>query len=306
MNLEKINKKKIFVTGYSGAGKSTFAKEYSVKFGVRYIDFDSKWDYKEITLAGYEKMVGNYTGEFITDAIPYTSINNKFLFEDYYNQHKDDIKIVCVYDDNLDELVAKRPKKTWKDVYEESFDFYHDTMNFIRSWTDVEIIYYNSHTNQYSTYDEFREKMRNMYRGGFRNYLNLLEYDKNYGAIECINFPGYTNSVRTWNNIKGLVDWNGKKVADLGCFHGYFGFKATQAGAKVTGLDRSPPVLKTTKIINFIEDNPLELKQWEGGEEVPEEYEITLALNVIHNHIDIVLRGQHFPDQFYYVKKNKI
>jgi len=297
MNLTKINKKKIFVTGYSGSGKTTFAKEYGSAFNMSYISFDENWKYNNPPQEEYKKMINLYPDEFITDAIPYSYVGDYLLFQDYYNEHQNDIKIVCVYCDNIDILHSRRPNKIRKELYEEVFNFYYSYLNFIRTWTDVEIEFYNSNTNQYSTYDELRVKMRNALRDGFGSYLNTLEYDKNYGAIECINFPGYTNSVHTWNNIKDLVDWKGKKVADLGCFHGYFSFRAAQAGATVTGLDKNTAVLTTTNIINFIENNPIELRIWEGGEEVPEEYDITLALNVIHHFDNIELSLQNIKSK---------
>ena len=71
-----------------------------------------------------------------------------------------------------------------------------------------------------------------MEKENFKKYLDTLSYDKYYQDIECINFIGYTKSSKTWDNIKDLVDWKDKKVADLGCFHGYFSFKSAKTSAK--------------------------------------------------------------------------
>lgn len=86
-----------------------------------------------------------------------------------------------------------------------------------------------------------------------KKWIDTQEYDKYYQDIECIGLLGYTKSFKTWENIKRLVDWNGKKVADLGCFHGYFSFKAAKLGTIVTGLDDNVAVLKTTQLINELE-----------------------------------------------------
>lgn len=288
MNLKKINKKKIFVTGFTGSGKSTFAKKYGETFNIPYISFDDNWSYGGNTMKNQEKIIKLYGDEFITDAIPFAlDDDNKFMFLDYYNEHKEDIKIVCVYTTDSNELKKRRPNFGITDLVEHYYNFYGETVELFKTFPDVDIEYYDSVRNVFVTYDEFTSQVRSYLKSHFRQYLNSLTYDKNYGAIECIQFPGYTNSINTWNRIKDLVDWKDKKVADLGCFHGYFAFKASQAGAKVTGLDRSPIVLQTTRIINYIEGKPLELRIWEGGEEVSDDFDVVLALNVIHHFADL-------------------
>jgi 2-polyprenyl-3-methyl-5-hydroxy-6-metoxy-1,4-benzoquinol methylase len=119
-----------------------------------------------------------------------------------------------------------------------------------------------------------------------KNHFDAQTYDKKYQDIECLGMIGYTESHKTWNNIKNLIDWKGKKVADIGCFHGYFAFKAAKLGAIVTGLDISETVLKTTKYINEIEGNIITLKKWEGGDEISSDYDVTLCLNVLHHFTD--------------------
>ena len=84
----------------------------------------------------------------------------------------------------------------------------------------------------------------------FKDYLDKQTYDKYYQDIELIKFEGYAKSCKSWDNIKDLVDWQDKTVIDIGCFHGYFCFKAEKAGAKsVIGLDLNEDALKTTMIL---------------------------------------------------------
>ena len=120
----------------------------------------------------------------------------------------------------------------------------------------------------------------------FRVYVNKLTYDKTYQDIEYINTIGYAMSFRTWNHIRNLVQWKDKRVADLGCFHGYFTFKVAKEGAKAVGFDRSPEVLKTTEILNKEYGNIAEFRQWTGGEALPEEFDVALILNVLHHFAD--------------------
>ena len=117
----------------------------------------------------------------------------------------------------------------------------------------------------------------------FKVYLNSCDYDKMYQDIEYINMVGYSQSFKTWEAIKGLVEWKDKKVADLGCFHGYFSFKIAELGGKPTGMDRSATVLKTTEMLNEVYGFPITTKVWVGGELVSEEFDVSLCLNMLHH-----------------------
>ena len=122
-----------------------------------------------------------------------------------------------------------------------------------------------------------------------RKWLQIQEYDKNYQDIECINFKGYSESYKTWEQIKNIIDWKNLKVADLGCFHCYFSLKVAKQGAIVTSLDINDNVLKTNEKINEIENNILTIKKWEGGEEVSSDFDVVLCLNVLHHFKDVSL-----------------
>lgn len=122
-----------------------------------------------------------------------------------------------------------------------------------------------------------------MDKAAFKLYVGGLKYDKNYQDIEYIDFIGYSESFKTWNAIKNLVDWKDKRVADLGCFHGYFSFKIAQLGGKVVGMDRSPEVLATTDILNKVYGNIIETRLWSGGDLVSEDFDVALCLNALHH-----------------------
>ena len=121
----------------------------------------------------------------------------------------------------------------------------------------------------------------------FKTRLATLTYDKMYQDIEYIDMIGYSKSYETWDTIKDIIEWEGKSVADLGCFHGYFAFKIAQLGGTVIGLDRSPAVLETTEILNECYGSPIRTQVWVGGDPIPENIDVTLCLNVLH----------HFEDQ---------
>ena len=123
----------------------------------------------------------------------------------------------------------------------------------------------------------------------FKSRLDKQVYDKYYQDIECVDFKGYSGSDKTWENIKDLVSWKKKKVVDLGCFHGYFCFKAEQSGAKaVYGLDKHTAVLDTVNVIKEMNDSNANFVYWDANlDELTPKCDILLCLNCLH----------HFPDQ---------
>lgn len=287
MILKKYKEKKIFVTGVSGSGKTFFAEKYAKIFNCYFISFDANWNYQNSADLEYQKIVKKYSDEFITDAIPYTYTNGSLKFLEYYNEHKDDIKIICLCCTDKGEFDKRIETKSFKSktqAYDEYYNFYFDAHK--NNYSNLNIEYYDSYTNEFISEEELFKRIDWIIKYNLKKYLDVQAYDKYYQDIECINFTGYTQSFKTWNNIKDLVNWNGKKIADLGCFHCYFAFKVAKLGAIVTGLDINDNVLKTSKYINELEGNIITIKKWAGGEEVSCDYDITLCLNVLH----------HFPD----------
>jgi len=120
-----------------------------------------------------------------------------------------------------------------------------------------------------------------------KEHLAKQTYDKYYQDIECLKHVGYAQSWKSWDNIKDLVTWHGKKVLDIGCFHGYFCFKAWEAGAKeVIGVDKNSETLNTTKLINEQLKTGCHFFNLTANSRLPDA-DIVLVLNVFH----------HIPDQ---------
>jgi len=126
-----------------------------------------------------------------------------------------------------------------------------------------------------------------------RPHLDKQVYDKYYQDIVCIGFKGYSESYKTWASIKDEINWKGKKVADFGCFHGYFSFQIAKLKADVVGFEKSSSVLKTTDIINDLEGSIISTQVWKDTDPVHEKFDVALFLNVIHHFEkpDLVLRN---------------
>lgn len=116
-------------------------------------------------------------------------------------------------------------------------------------------------------------------------HLAAQTYDRNYQDIVPLGFRGYSRSYQTWERIRGLVDWSGLSVVDLGCFHGYFCFRAKEAGAsKVQGLDTADFALVTARMIGELEGLDVEFNQWDDTQEIPKS-DVTLLLNALHHFV---------------------
>jgi hypothetical protein len=296
--MKRYNEKKIFVTGISGSGKTVFALKYAKDFTVPYFPFDLNWNYRSPSIEDeYNNLVKKYPDKFITDAIPYLIKDGQLAFLKYYEKNRNNIKIICVCCTNIDELNKRLLRKYFtniKEAYDAYHDFYFNTLK--NNFSGLNIEYFDSCNNEFidentlyeriSWFPEFLDNYTKKFNG-LKDYINEQKYDKFYQDVESVNLTGYTKSYITWNNIKDLVDWKNKRVADLGCFHCYFSFKVAKMGADVTGFDISEDVLRTSKYINEIEGNPIELKKWCGGEEVSSEYDVVLCLNVLHHFSNI-------------------
>ena len=117
-----------------------------------------------------------------------------------------------------------------------------------------------------------------------KEHLEKQTYDKWYQNIEFIEFEGYAKSHKSWDNIKGLVDWKDKIVLDIGTFHGYFAFKAEQAGARfVTGIDKNPAVIYTTNMIADRNGSTRCKFICMDADEIDPHVDIILCLNVFHH-----------------------
>ena len=295
-NPEKL---KIFVTGHTGCGKTRLAQKIAHELDINYYDFDSHWIYRQPNEDIYFlKSLGN---NFVTDAIPFGV--DYSAFKQYYDQHSPNVLVFCsAYSDFRGWIrnILLKDHYVLSNKACQEIDYYYSWVYFhtrtIQQITDMEIpvSFYNNHTDTEMSPEGFQlmvsetsRKIRRLQTKNqpfFKDYLDMLNYDRNYGDVEFINFTGYSNSLSTWERISNLVDWQDKVVLDLGCFHGYFSFKARKKGArKVFGLEKSPTIVDTSKIIGHItEAEGIEFQQWEGGDPTPPG-DIALILNMLHH-----------------------
>jgi len=302
---------KIFITGVTATGKTYLAKKISEKIGIEYYDFDIHWDWNNQTLEYEEKFLNNLPNNFITDAIPYTNRYNSF--QEYRNNNKN-VLIICTFQSDISQWMKNIINKSFFTVLDYNNldniipNIYFHT-NFYDAWMyfytiETEVIkptfYYDTILNKIITPNEFQKIKQNTIeqlltlkskkQHFFKDYLDTFDpkiHDKFYQDIECIDFIGYSKSYQTWEHIKDLIDWKEKTVIDLGCYHGYFSFKAEQMGvSKITGLEKWDSVLEIAKLIKHILQSKVDFQIWDAGQETPDA-DIALVLNILHHTMDI-------------------
>lgn len=159
--------------------------------------------------------------------------------------------------------------------------FFVRNLPLLRQFRDVR--FYDSCTNDFTS----ERTMLDAIQYGYFPLRDRLaaagaNYDVGYQDIEVLGSVGYSESYRTWENIKSLVEWEDKTVVDLGCFHGYFSFKAEDCGGIVQGLDRSATALETARMINDIRGGNVVFGEWVGGDDIPR-CDVILCLNSLHH-----------------------
>jgi len=290
MEREIKMKPKIYVAnGASCSGKTTFCK----KLKYKYIDYDSMWNYNDINFPSFFErltriMKENKDKNLALDGYPY-GLDKKFeklkavgthevivvmTYAPYWLILKRQIELGTYAKEKTKEQLMSEIKWNYETDMETKFDV--NEVIFVDS-TDFEFKNCN--------YKEFKENLKVMNRqiekDELKKYIDSQTYDKYYQTAEGI-IQGYSKSEESWNNLKDLVDWNGKKVLDIGCNHGYFSFKVKEDGAReVTGIDIQPDVIKTARLIRKYKKMNVVFRCSEVEED--KKYDIVLILNTFRH-----------------------
>ena len=304
--------KAIILTGVSRSGKTTYAKHLEKNEGYKYINFDSLYNYNKPRSLNYNfnklnNVIGDSTKIILDGYWSWRDNHFKLFKENICNDVQSIVTIVSIA-----ELAKRRIEfyGSFEKPIEEIIYYITDLPKRI-SYKKSKFIDTSNNTFEEVSINssiELNQYLKKINKKNFKNYLDTLAYDKNYGDIECIGFKGYSESKKSWESIKNLVDWEGKFVTELGCFHGYFSFQIAKQNAIVMGLDCNESIISTTKFINWLENSHVKFECWTGGDDIPY-CDIILCMNVLHHFKgkqELALSKMNCKQAIFEINKNEI
>jgi len=291
--MPKQSKKLIIIIGMSGAGKTSLANYLCKKENAEYIDFDLIYNYKvddnktERLLNALKGIVEKpKTNTFILDGFT-TRCNLKYISE------KLNLKPQVYFCFAAPHIIEqrqneKRKKNEYKTIIDEK-EIRRLTayLFFISSCLDNNLITVDTTNNEL----EFIKKENWGTRWLDLIFLTELEkqdYDKCYQRIELpsgVVIKGYSESEKTWERIKNLVDFKNRSILDIGCLHGYFSFKIEESGAKnIVGLEKNKYAVYTAQEIRLRKKSNVFFKVGEiENIQLAQQFDIILTLNMLHH-----------------------
>lgn len=279
-----MQKLKVLI-GLSRSGKTTYASKLK---GYEYIDFDSYWNY------------GNPNIEIFMNTLKDILKNGMdCIIDGFLVKHIDKLKELKNIEVEIEILFApiwmiqERQLHSGNKVDDVSADI--EMMERLAEIKGVSFIESTDLTFQKYSRHEFLNHWKYLNREPSKIEDNIfiekaiptLPYDKYYQNIDLKDreFTGYTHSDKSWENISKPFSFTGKSVLDLGCFHGYFSFKAKEDGAReVLGVDRSEQVLKTTRTIRNLKRTNCAFLNYDLEYNFPEKsFDVIMCLNLLHH-----------------------
>ncbi|MFC1951679.1 class I SAM-dependent methyltransferase [Chloroflexota bacterium] len=122
--------------------------------------------------------------------------------------------------------------------------------------------------------------------------LDKMPHDKYYQDIELpsgLVIPGYSQPHESWIRLRDVIDFKDKDVLDLGCFHGFFCFKAEDVGARdIVGIEINENAVGVARRIAWLKNSRVHFYQGDiASLKTDHVYDIVLVLNMMHHVKDI-------------------
>ena len=123
-------------------------------------------------------------------------------------------------------------------------------------------------------------------RAAFKAVAESESFNPFYQTIEYRGrtlVPGFTASGLAWDNILKLgVDFRGKSLCDYGCMHGYYSFKAEEAGAACVGLDVDQGAVDLSNHLARLKGSNSHFMVYDINTPLGRQFDVIMALNVLH------------------------
>jgi 2-polyprenyl-3-methyl-5-hydroxy-6-metoxy-1,4-benzoquinol methylase len=180
---------------------------------------------------------------------------------------------------------AQTHKSGWitDDFYKIGFDEYHKEV-LRRRTGRVTII------RALLTKDQLKTKISDEDKATINKFIDNTSCDPSYQRVEVkgdVIRDGRVGSLITWENTRnsGISLYN-KSVCDIGCFNGYFSFKAEEAGAReVTGFDADAPAIETCNKLKELRESNCQFVGRRFGNDwfFDKKYDVIMSFNMLHH-----------------------
>ncbi len=293
----------MILMGMGESGKTTYAKKIVEDNGYEFLSFDSFHPY--VSEDGFYKALEsvikilneNPNKNYVLDGYAYL-LNGKYLgrnFEYLRENIKHKIKPVVIF--TQAELISERVNKVKRGSPDKvNREFVIKVYEDIQKYWDLSNAEFIDCSNKEFKKVESYEKVMQILSITKKDIIDFSErlknnkgWDKHYQTIELpfgYKIPSYNANYdyESWNGIKDIIDYKGKKVADLGSNNGFVCFKIKERGADfVTGYDIKPAI-ETAKEIAYLKGLDVNFEVLDlDNQEIPKDYDIVLLLNTLHH-----------------------
>lgn len=303
----ELSKKLIVVLGEYGAGKTTFAKWYAKNNRGMFLDFELLYFEKTESEVNRFDIFVNRLASIIQK-----SPNHLFILDGYqaiadgyekfadppfaYLRNKIDCDIQLCLCFAAPHIIHKRQMVK---VDKGNIALPHDESEIKKSTyslfglavtTDSEPLFVDTTDGfHFIPKQDWLQRWREL---TFFSALDKMPHDKYYQDIELpsgLQIPGYSESHKTWERLQCLIDFEDKDVLDLGCFHGFFSFKAEEAGAQnIVGVDIDENAVEVSRRVAWLKNSKVLFCQGDlVSVKTDHIHDIVLALNMLHHVKDI-------------------
>lgn len=303
-----MTKKLLIVVGESGSGKTTFSQHYAKQHQAVYLSFDLLFDYRqpedwEMFVSKLDELIRKSDRDmFVLDGytLYYTAPTPAYL------RSRLGVEIEFCMCFAAPHIILRRQLKKAKDAsYQPKREITTDHIKEVVKTVRLAVLSITNHPLLIDTTNDrfeavssqqFAQRWRELL---FISHLDETPQDHYYQDIELpsgIKVAGYSQSSRTWERLATLVDFRDKTVLDIGCFHGFFSFKAEEAGAQwVVGVDNCAPALEIAREISWLKNSARtifrleDISKWQAAQI----YDIVLVLNMLHYASDLQTALRH-------------
>lgn len=300
--------KLLIIVGQSGSGKTQFAKHYSKENQATYLDFDLLFDYQDVN-TGFTKLINKLSDliknsdstSFVLDGyILYMPSNGDISFRHApptiaYLEDCLDVEIKLCFcfaaphvlhrrqteRQRLDPLHQQSSAKTKAILKDEAETLFSKVILL-----DSNPLIVDTTGNAFSIIDcsVFPQRWQEL---SLLSDLEDMQYDKLYQDIELpsgTRLVGYSESAKTWDRLSSIIEFKDKSVLDIGCFHGFFSFKAEEVGARlIKGMDNDERAWKMAWRIGWLKKSKALFAYGDiDSLTVDQPYDIILVLNMLH------------------------